>query len=234
MQTIRRTINPVVRIVDQARGIVDYIASDETIDSYREIVRADGWRFTHFQKNAPFVDSHSYDSIDKLLGRVIDFRVSNRQLIERVQWAIDVPENDLAQLGWKMTVGGYLKAVSVGFAPIRTVSKYGDASLFERELSQFNLPKEEASRVQVIYLEHEQIELSACVIGANPNALAKAQRDGLLSARDLRCLQRSESFARGLDAAMREPRSNPDSTRDFLRSLKQLRGALVARAARRR
>ena len=98
-----RTIHPEIRIVDASKGIVDYIASDETIDSYREVIRADGWRFTMFQKNAPFVDSHNYHCIDKLLGQVIDFHIEGRQLVERVQWAIDVEDNKLAKIGWKMT-----------------------------------------------------------------------------------------------------------------------------------
>ncbi|HEY3853504.1 MAG TPA: hypothetical protein VGO67_03820 [Verrucomicrobiae bacterium] len=68
-----------------------------------------------FQKNAPFVDSHNYTSIDCLLGKVVDFRVKNRQLIETVKWAIDVPSNVLAIKGFAMMQAGYLKAVSVGF-----------------------------------------------------------------------------------------------------------------------
>jgi hypothetical protein len=114
---VRRLIHPEVRVVDAQLGIVDYVASDESVDSYQEVIRAAGWRFTHFSKNAPFVDSHDYSSIGKCLGRVVDFRVEGDRLIERVQWAIDVPENQLARIGWKMTEAGYLKAVSVGFSP---------------------------------------------------------------------------------------------------------------------
>ena len=68
------------------------------------------------------MDSHDYSTIGKCLGKVIDFRVEGAQLIERVQWAIDVPENQLAQIGWKMTEAGYLKAVSVGFFPVKYVT----------------------------------------------------------------------------------------------------------------
>ena len=63
------------------------------------------------KKNAPFVDSHDYSTFEKLVGKVIDFRVDARkgQLVNRFQWAVDVPDNQLAQLGWKMTESGYLK-----------------------------------------------------------------------------------------------------------------------------
>src|SRR5580704_10871364 len=99
MKPLRRTLHPEIRVVDAARGTVEYIASDETLDSYQEAISARGWQFNRFQKNAPFVDSHNYESIDCLLGKVIDQKIVKRQLVETVQWAIDVPENFLAQKG---------------------------------------------------------------------------------------------------------------------------------------
>lgn len=176
---IQRTIHPVVKILDEAKGVSQYIASDETVDRYREVIRASGWRFTNFQKNAPFVDSHQYDSIDKLLGKVVDFQVRDGQLVETVQWAIDVPGNKMAKVGFDMTKAGYLKAVSVGFTPVRFVSKYDqDQSEFKTHLRQIGA--KDGEDIRTIWIEQEQIELSACIIGANPNALAKAYKDGIL------------------------------------------------------
>ena len=185
---IRRTLHPVTKIIDAALGICEYIASDESVDSYNEIIRADGWRFTRFQKNAPFVDSHNYSSIEKQVGKVIDFKVSGRQLIETVQWAKDVAENKLAQLGWKMTEAGFLKAVSVGFSPLDWITKYdADSSagkpVWEGQLKDLNLPAD--TNVRAIYLEQEQYELSACIIGANPNAVAKAFKAGAIGDAEL-------------------------------------------------
>lgn len=184
MKLLRRTLNPQVRILDAKTGLVEYVASDESLDSYREIIRADGWRFNQFRKNAPFVDSHDYSTVEKLLGTVVDFAVSGRQLVETVQWAVDVPDNRLAQLGWKMTQGGYLKAVSVGFWPVKSVSKWdADPSGYVAQLTALNLAPD--ANVRTIYTEQEQIELSAVIIGANPNALAKSYRDGVLTDADL-------------------------------------------------
>jgi HK97 family phage major capsid protein len=177
MNPIRRQIHPETRIVDARKGIVDYVASDETLDSYKEIIRASGWRFTNFAKNAPFVDSHDYSTISKCLGRVIDFRVANGQLIERVQWAIDVPENELAQIGWKMTAANYIKAVSVGFFPTKFLTP-NSGQAWTDALAELELTGD--TEVRTIYTEQEQVELSACIIGANPNALAKARSDGII------------------------------------------------------
>lgn len=187
---LTRTIHPQIRVVDEDSGLVDYIASDETVDCYQEVIRANGWRFSRFERNAPFIDSHSADSIGKVLGRVTDFKVANGKLYERVQWAIDVRENEIAQLGFRMTVKGYLRAVSVGFFPIKTVSRWdSDPAEFNHELAKLDLDSMEADQVRAIYLEQEQVELSACVIGANPNALARACRDGVVSRRELNALR---------------------------------------------
>ena len=45
-----RTIHPEIRVIDEAEGLVEYVASDESIDSYREIIRAKGWKFNLFKK----------------------------------------------------------------------------------------------------------------------------------------------------------------------------------------
>jgi hypothetical protein len=181
MNKLTRTIHPEVKIIDRTKGIVDYVASDETLDSYREIIKADGWRFNRFQKNAPFVDSHDYSTVANLLGKVIDFKVEGKQLVERVQWAID-SSSELAKLGFSLTEGGYLKAVSVGFFPVRTVTKWdNDPAGFTGAISEMGISTEEATKLRAIYLEQEQIELSGCILGANPNALARAHIDGAVT-----------------------------------------------------
>ena len=185
---IRRTIHPQIRILDSAQGLVEYVASDETIDHYGEIIRAKGWKFTHFSKNAPFVDSHNYWCIERLLGQVVSFEVKRKRLIEVVKWAIDVTDNKLAQIGWQMTQGSYLKAVSVGFIPTRWVSNGRDPQLFEAELDDIGLDAD--AKVRRIFQEQEQIELSACIIGANPNALAKAYKAGAIGDDALETLSR--------------------------------------------
>lgn len=179
MNPIRRLIHPTVKILDAAKGLVEYVASNQTIDCYREVILAAGWRFTNFAKNAPFVDSHNYGTIENLLGKVVDFRVEGQSLVETVQWAKEVAENSLAKLGWAMTEAGFLKAVSVGFTPTRAVSKWdADTRLFFQQCEQLGLG---ADQVRVIYQEQEQLELSACIIGANPDALCKAYKSGVLT-----------------------------------------------------
>lgn len=190
MNEQRRALNIQTRIVDEEKGIVEYVASDEAVDSYGDIIRAKGWRFNLFKKNAPFVDSHDYSTIKKLVGSVLSFRVHGKNLIERVQWAVAVPDNELARIGFKMTVAGHLKAVSVGFVPKRWVSRYSeDQKLWNEQLEDLGLDRDSAPG-GVIFIEQEQLELSSCIIGANPNALAKAYKADVVSEGDLDALAR--------------------------------------------
>lgn len=181
---IRRELAITPRVLNDQAGTVEFVASDETLDCYREIVKASGWRFTHFQKNAPFVDSHDYSSITKLLGQVVDWRIEKNQLIETVRYSRE--PGTLAEWAYKMVRDGFLKAVSVGFVPVRMASKWdqtqGD---FLAAIADLGLDAATAAKLTAVYLEQEQIELSQCVIGANPNALAKAYKGGTLSEQDI-------------------------------------------------
>jgi len=224
MNTLRRTIHPETRILDAKIGLVEYIASDETLDSYREIIRADGWRFTHFAKNAPFVDSHDYGTLEKLVGKVVDFGVVGKKLVETVQWAIDVGENKLAQLGWKMTEAGYLKGVSVGFRPLRSVNKWdNDRTAWLHQLLELKIQEE--TGVRTIYIEQEQVELSAVILGANPNALARGYKAGVLDddAIDFLSLEmtkREPATVATIPAHATE--ANEQARAEFLRKFEQL------------
>ena len=125
------------------------------------------------------MDSHNYETIGCCLGRVIDFRVQGRQVVETVQWAIDVGENLLANWGFKMTAAGYLKAVSIGFLPLAYATRWdSNPTPFQEALQDMNVAP--GAKVDCVYLSWLQIELSACVIGANGNAVAKAYKAGIV------------------------------------------------------
>jgi len=188
---LRRTIHPENRVLDAEEGLVEYVASDESLDADNEVMRAKGARFDRFQRNAPFVNNHRYDSIEHCLGKVVDFRVEGNHVVETARWAIDVPENRLAQLGFKMTEAGYLRAVSIGFLP-EVVLTPSNGRLFREQLDELHLSGKAApSRIITRWQQHE---LSACIIPVNPNALAKgfcqAYKAGVITDSDLELLVR--------------------------------------------
>jgi len=186
MSTIRRTLPTEVNVLDKNLGLVEYMASDATIDSAREVVLADGWDFGKFQKNSPLVNSHDYSTIENVLGKITDWRVDKKQLILTAQWAKDIP-GTLGEIGWKLTVGGFLKAVSVGFWPLQVATKWdGDPTAYRAALKKAGYA--ESDGVTVVYLKQELVELSAVILGANPNAVARAYKAGALNDADLETL----------------------------------------------
>jgi len=178
---INRTLTPEVRILDAKAGTAEFIASDQTLDHYREVILAKGWKFDYFRKNSPFVDSHDYSTIEKMLGRVESFRIEGNALIEVVRYAIDEPACKLAALAFGLVEKGYLKAVSVGFIPTSAAYRWADQKDWNDAVKEAGLDAETAANCNGIFLEQQQIELSQCIIGANPNAIARAYADKALN-----------------------------------------------------
>lgn len=232
----RATLAAEIKIIGEKEGLVEYIASDETIDSYREIIRVDGWRFDQFEKNAPFVDTHNYWTIKNQIGDVVDWRIDkrNRRLIETVKWAKDVASNELAKFGWDMIVAGFgPKAVSVGFYPEEYVSRWDaqDASKRPLWLQQLEaLGMDEAdTNVRCIYIKQQQIELSACILGANPNALqltAKAYKAGAINDAQIEMISRKlserENAGPAHSSAAADPARQRTRSRQFSEYLRRV------------
>lgn len=183
MSSTRREFSTQVKVISEEKGIIQYVASSAALDSHREIVDPRGWRFNRMKTNPVFVNSHNYWSIEDQLGKVLSWGVREEMLIQDVQWAIDVPECRLARFGFNMTVKGYLNAVSVGFIPVRYALPGTDE--FAKACAELRLPTDTIAKVRCIYLEQEQIELSACLIGSNPDALARAFHDGAVKEEEL-------------------------------------------------
>jgi hypothetical protein len=212
---LRRTIHPECKVLDAKAGIMEFVASDETIDSYKEIVRASGWRFSMLQKNAPFVADHDY-KLASGIGKILEWKVAGKQLIETVQWAIGIG-NDLADKGWKMYEAGFLKAVSVGFWPVKFTTQ-GEAE-HTKQLTDMGIKADVG--VRTIFTEQEQIELSAVVIGANPNAVARAYKAGIFTDADLETIS--------LETAKRETASNTTTPADVLLAQRQAQDRFIQR-----
>lgn len=174
---IRRELPVAAKVLDEKQGLVRFVASDESMDHSCEIVRQSGWRFTHFAKNAPFVNSHDYSDVRNLFGQVVAYSVEGRQLIEDVQFALTEKRDSLADWVFAMYRDGFLRACSVGFVPSRYATRWDtDKTALTQQITELGLDATAAARLQVVYIEQEQLELSSCILGCNPNALAKSLR----------------------------------------------------------
>ena len=167
-QGLRGGLRCEVRLVDEAGPVMEFIASDESLDRYSERVRADGWQLENFKANPVIPDCHDYSSITKILGRAQSIGVVDGRLVNRVEFCLD---NPMGALAFKMAKGGFLKSQSVGFIPLEWENGKG---------------KEEPART---YLKQELLEVSLVVVPANPGAtIGAALKSGAIGKSDVRGL----------------------------------------------
>lgn len=90
------------------------IMSTSTEDRHGDIVEQN-WDLKNFKKNPVFLDSHNYDSIEHIIGKVTKIKVKDGKLQGEIEFALDNPKG---QLAYKLAAGGFLNATSVGFIPM--------------------------------------------------------------------------------------------------------------------
>lgn len=101
--------------------ILDFIASNQTLDRFGEIILGDGWRLDNYRRNPVFQNAHQYGDILFTLGKALVTEVRELAhgpaLFQRVEFAVEV--NPMARIAYGLYRGGFLNAVSVGFIPLR-------------------------------------------------------------------------------------------------------------------
>ena len=144
---------------------LDFTSSDATLDRYGEIISPTGWNLETYRRNPVFQNSHQYGNIIFTLGKAVLTEVRGTSLFQRIQFAVDA--NPMAKIAHALYAGGFLKAVSVGFIPIK----------WEDGTAQTPYRRK--------YMEQELLEVSAVAIPANPNALTMALKSGAIEKSDL-------------------------------------------------
>lgn len=147
-------------------AILDFLASNESLDRCGEVISARGWRLDHYLANPVFQNAHQYGDILFTLGKAIVTEVRGNGLFQRIQFATEA--NPVARIAFALYQGGFLNAVSVGFVPLRWENG-SEKSGFRRR-----------------YLEQELLEVSAVAIPANPDALRLGYEAGAVNKDDLR------------------------------------------------
>jgi len=153
-----REVYALVSKVDGDEPILDLVASDETVDRYREVIEAAGWVLDNYRRNPVVLNNHQYYDVTHTLGRAEVTEVRGNMLYQRIRWAVEA--NPVAAVAYKLYRGGFLRAFSVGFNPIEWVDCGPDEPCRRR------------------YKRQELLEVSAVSIPANPNALALGLASG--------------------------------------------------------
>jgi phage head maturation protease len=141
---------------------IRFVASDESVDRYGDIIRADGWKLDNFKKNPVLLFGHN--SRDLPIGKVSEVGVVGKQLEATAEF---MPEgmSDFADDVWRAVDAGFLNAVSVGFLPLSDPNYiYADDD-----------PAQKGWPVGYEFIDQELLELSVVPVPANPQALAVAR-----------------------------------------------------------
>jgi uncharacterized protein len=153
-----------IRTVDSKARTIRFIASDESIDRYGDIIRASGWQLDNFRRNPVLLFAH--DSRQPPVGQVPSIEVVGTELIADCLFR---PEGDsqLSDDVWRAVEGGFLRAVSVGFTPTGPINELVDSA---------------GNWTGYEFTNQELLELSVVPVPANPQALAVAKSLGIADA----------------------------------------------------
>lgn len=147
---------------DEAASVIPsrvrrFVASDESVDSYNTVIKADGWELDRFDRNPVILFGHNSRQLPVGKGRAW---VEGSELLIDINF-FDAETNPLAEQALRIVDEGVM-GVSVGFEPLAyTYNK-------ERETGDewadfFNPPLD--------YVRSRLLEVSVVTLPANPNAL---------------------------------------------------------------
>ena len=118
------------------------VFSSATEDRHGDIVNQK-FKLTAFKQNPVLLDSHSYRSIEDIVGKISKIGVRDGKLRGEIEFATKTYKGSLAHA---LAEGGFLNTTSIGFIPL----KFGDKGVIE---------------------ESEILEISVVAVPANPEAL---------------------------------------------------------------
>jgi HK97 family phage prohead protease len=148
--------------IDSEKRTATFVASDESVDSYGDIVRVAGWELERFKKNPVLLWGHK--SSEPPIGTVPEVWKDGTRLMARAQF-LDEGVSDMADRIWKIVKAGALRAVSVGFWPTKAPN---------------DLKNEKNEWTGYEWIAQELMELSVVCVPANANALmAEARAAGM-------------------------------------------------------
>lgn len=148
------------KAIDESRRAVRFCFSDNSVDRVGDTIAAEGWVTDAFMKNPVALWAH--DSFSPPIGKASNLAVENGRLMGDIEF-MPAEVYGFADTIYRMVLGKYLNAVSVGFVPIK-----------------YQFVENDPSRGWGIdFLEQELLEISVCPVPANANALAEARAKGI-------------------------------------------------------
>jgi HK97 family phage prohead protease len=157
---IRLALTSEPTVHDSVR-VATFVFSDNSVDRYGDTIDARGWILDKFLANPVALFGHDSGSVENVIGKARNVRVEGQRLIGEIEF-MEASVNPTAETVFQMVKGGYLNAVSVGFAPI-----------------EWSLAKDKSRPQGVDFKKQELLEISVVPIPANPSALVQARAAGI-------------------------------------------------------
>jgi HK97 family phage prohead protease len=151
------TITP--KSLDDGSRTIRFCFSDGNVDRMGDTIDPSGWDLTDFNRNPVALWAH--DSSQPPIGRAKNVGIEGQRLMGDIEFA--PPETyAFADTIYRLTLGNFLNAVSVGFIPI-----------------DYEWSKDDDREWGIDFLKQTLLEISVCPVPANPNALGEARAKGI-------------------------------------------------------
>lgn len=151
------TSDPAV-VAGEARTL-RFTFSDGTVDRAGDSIDPAGWDLAGFVRNPVALWAH--DSVSPPIGRAGNITVEGNRLMGDIAFA--PPETyDFADTIYRLTAGGYIRAVSVGFNPL-----------------EWTFVNDKDRPWGIDFKRQELLEISLCPVPCNANALIEARAKGI-------------------------------------------------------
>lgn len=176
-------------LVEKEDGVYEFVASDESVDRYGDVVRVSGWDLKNYRKNPIILFGHQHDNP---VGTALRVWIEEKKLMVRIKLADEGTSAFIDTLR-KLVKQKIVRAVSVGF----------------RTTEQPNYLRDESNdRITGLeFIGQELLENSLVTVPANPMALSTAKSMGIPEEHLRRVFSdkpRGASFPLGLQRAALE------------------------------
>jgi HK97 family phage prohead protease len=156
---MENSIKSFVDGINEGQRTIRVLASDATLDRSDERILPSAWQLDNFKKNPVILAAHSHaldDGKSPVIGQAIKVWTDRKGLWCTIQFA----ETELGEEYWSLYKSKAMRAVSVGFSPLKTERRTED----------------DGRQSRVIVLA-ELYEISCVAVPCNPAALVKTHKD---------------------------------------------------------
>jgi HK97 family phage prohead protease len=157
----QQIIYKATELEEKEDGTYEYVASDETVDRYGDVVRVAGWDLKNYRKNPIILFAHQKDNPVGIASKVW---IEGKKLLVRIKLA-DEGTSDFIDTLRKLVKQKIVRAVSVGFMPTEEPKYIRDEKNEYITGMEFN--------------GQELLENSLVTVPANPSALQLAKSMGI-------------------------------------------------------